>query len=50
MATQADGVVVGSALVEVLADARDAADAALRAGTFLRPLRHALNGGQQALR
>ena len=50
MATQADGVVVGSALVEVLADARDAADAVFRAGTFLRPLRHALDGEQEALR
>jgi len=50
MATQADGVVVGSALVEVLAAAQDVADAALRAGTFLRQLRGALNGGREALR
>ncbi|MFL6591685.1 MAG: tryptophan synthase subunit alpha [Luteimonas sp.] len=50
MATQADGVVVGSALVEALADARDDADAVVRAGAFLRPLRQALNSGQEALR
>lgn len=39
----ADGVVVGSALVAVLAEAEDAADAARRAGRFLAPLRAALD-------
>jgi len=39
----ADGVVVGSALVEALAGAADAADAAARAGAFLAPLRAALD-------
>lgn len=50
MATQADGVVVGSALVGMLADAKDSADAAVRAGAFLRPLRRVLNGGPEGLR
>ena len=39
----ADGVVVGSALVEHLAGAASAADAAARAGQFLAPLRAALD-------
>lgn len=43
MAVHADGVVVGSALVSVLAQGSDADDAASRAGTFLRPLRQALD-------
>jgi tryptophan synthase alpha chain len=43
MAVEADGVVVGSALVAHLADAHDAADAASRAGAFLAPLRAALD-------
>lgn len=43
MAVHADGVVVGSALVSVLAQSSDANDAAARAGTFLRPLRQALD-------
>lgn len=45
MAVDADGVVVGSALVSAMADATDAADAAKRAGAFLRPLRQALDHG-----
>ena len=43
MAVEADGVVVGSALVAQLADAPDAADAASRAAAFLAPLRAALD-------
>ncbi len=43
MAVEADGVVVGSALVAHLADAPDAAEAASRAATFLAPLRAALD-------
>jgi tryptophan synthase alpha chain len=43
MAVEADGVVVGSALVAHLADAHDAADAASRAAAFLAPLRAALD-------
>ena len=43
MAADADGVVVGSALVSVLADAADASDAAARAAAFLAPLRAALD-------
>ena len=43
MARDADGVVVGSALVAALAEARSPEDAALRAGTFLAPLRQALD-------
>ena len=43
MAVHADGVVVGSALVSVLAQSSDANDAAARAGTFLQPLRQALD-------
>lgn len=42
MATDADGVVVGSALVAELAGATDGADAASRAAAFLAPLRQAL--------
>ena len=43
MAVDADGVVVGSALVAALADAADGADAAARAAAFLAPLRQALD-------
>jgi tryptophan synthase alpha chain len=43
MATDADGVVVGSALVAALADASGPADAAARAGAFLALLREALD-------
>jgi tryptophan synthase alpha chain len=45
MAADADGVVVGSALVSTLADAGSAGDAAARAGAFLAPLRQALDAG-----
>ena len=41
----ADGVVVGSALVEQLAQAGSPEDAAARAGAFLAPLRAALDAG-----
>jgi tryptophan synthase alpha chain len=44
MARDADGVVVGSALVSALADAPDPAEAARRATDFLSPLRAALDG------
>jgi tryptophan synthase alpha chain len=44
LAAVADGVVVGSALVEAIAGARDAADAAGRAAAFLAPLRAAIDG------
>jgi len=44
MAPLADGIVVGSALVEALSGASDAADAAARASAFLAPLRAALDG------
>ena len=44
MATHADGVVVGSALVDALDGSVDEAEAARRAGDFLRPLRQALDG------
>ena len=44
MAREADGVVVGSALVAALADAGDPDDAAARATAFLGPLRKALDG------
>ena len=44
MAAHADGVVVGSALVATLEGSTDEADAARRAGDFLRPLRAALDG------
>jgi tryptophan synthase alpha chain len=40
----ADGVVVGSALVSALDGSLDEAEAARRAGEFLRPLRQALDG------
>jgi tryptophan synthase alpha chain len=43
LAPAADGVVVGSALVEMLADATSPADAAARAGAFLAPIRQALS-------
>jgi tryptophan synthase alpha chain len=50
MAVEADGVVVGSALVAALAGAADVADAAGRAEAFLRPLRAALDGAAHPLR
>jgi tryptophan synthase alpha chain len=50
MAVDADGVVVGSALVAALADASDPADAAARAAAFLAPLRSALDEAARALR
>jgi tryptophan synthase alpha chain len=43
LAPGADGVVVGSALVEAIAGAGDAGEAARRAGEFLAPLRSALD-------
>ena len=43
MASNADGVVVGSALVQAMADAASAEDAADRAAGFLGPLRQALD-------
>lgn len=43
MAVDADGVVVGSALVAVIARATSAVEAATLAGDFLRPLRQALD-------
>jgi tryptophan synthase alpha chain len=43
LALAADGVVVGSALVETLATATSPADAAQRAQAFLKPLRAALD-------
>jgi tryptophan synthase alpha chain len=43
LAPAADGVVVGSALVEILADATSPADAAARAAAFLAPIRKALS-------
>ncbi|MET0893424.1 MAG: tryptophan synthase subunit alpha [Pseudoxanthomonas sp.] len=43
MAVEADGVVVGSALVASLGDASDPGDAASRAAAFLVPLRTALD-------
>ncbi|MGY0503921.1 tryptophan synthase subunit alpha [Luteimonas sp. e5] len=49
LAAQADGVVVGSALMAELAPAIDAAGAAARAGAFLAPLRTALDGGDGAV-
>lgn len=45
MARQADGVVVGSALVAVLAEASTTEAAVQAAGTFLAPLRRALDAG-----
>lgn len=44
MAVDADGVVVGSALVAAMADAADAQEAATRASAFLAPLRRAIDG------
>jgi tryptophan synthase alpha chain len=44
MAVEADGVVVGSALVACLADAADGDEAVSRAAAFLHPLRLALDG------
>ena len=44
MAVEADGVVVGSALVACLADAASTEEAASRAAAFLAPLRRALDG------
>ena len=44
MAANADGVVVGSALVAALEGSADEAEAARRAGDFLRPVRQALDG------
>lgn len=44
MAVEADGVVVGSALVAALGEAADAAEAARVARSFLQPLREALDG------
>jgi tryptophan synthase alpha chain len=46
IAAFADAVVIGSALVERLADATDAQDAAARAGGFLAPIRAALDTRQ----
>ncbi|MDR1075913.1 MAG: tryptophan synthase subunit alpha [Xanthomonadaceae bacterium] len=43
MAVDADGVVVGSALVTAMADAPDVKAATTRAADFLRPLRQALD-------
>ena len=43
MAVEADGVVVGSALVACLADAASPGEAASRAAAFLAPLRRALD-------
>ncbi len=43
LGSEADGVVVGSALVEALAGAASPDEAALRAGAFLSPLRAALD-------
>ncbi|MNN84272.1 tryptophan synthase subunit alpha [compost metagenome] len=42
MAVDADGVVVGSALVSAMAEAADPAAAAEAASRFLKPLREAL--------
>lgn len=44
MAVEADGVVVGSALVACLADAASPEEAVSRAAAFLAPLRRALDG------
>jgi len=50
MAVDADGVVVGSALVAVLAGAATPMEAATRASAFFIPLRTALDGAARALR
>ncbi len=47
MAREADGVVVGSALVAALAEATSAEEAAQRAHAFLAPLRQALDAWRQ---
>jgi tryptophan synthase alpha chain len=44
MAVEADGVVVGSALVASLAEAASPEEAVSRAAAFLAPLRRALDG------
>ncbi|MEO5595553.1 MAG: tryptophan synthase subunit alpha, partial [Lysobacteraceae bacterium] len=44
LALHADGVVVGSALVDAIAKAVDSGDAARRASSFLAPIRAALGG------
>ena len=49
MAPHADGVVVGSALVQAMEGAADPDDAAARAKAFLAPLRAALDGTQAPL-
>ena len=49
MAREADGVVVGSALVAAMNGSTDAADAAGRAAGFLAPLRAALDGDSRAV-
>lgn len=46
IAETADAVVIGSALVQTLADAGDVQDAAARAGGFLAPIRVALDAGR----
>ena len=46
VATFADAVVIGSALVATLADARDADDAKARARRFLEPIRAALDSSR----
>ena len=48
LAANADAVVVGSALVERLADAGDETEACRRAGEFLAPLRRALDQARAA--
>ena len=50
MAPHADGVVVGSALVQAMAEATDPADAATRASAFLAPIRAALDRAPATLR
>ncbi len=50
MVADADGVVVGSALVAALADAATPSEAATRAAAFLAPIRLALDGAAGALR
>lgn len=50
MAHDADGVVVGSALVDVIAQADTDGDAASRAASFLTPIRAALDGAFGGLR
>jgi tryptophan synthase alpha chain len=50
MAAEADGVIVGSALVEAIAEAADAAQAAALAAGFLAPLRAAIDAAGVARR